>query len=400
MILPSTATHTVRYGFIGCGMMGQEHLRNIALLDGASVSCIFEPNDAMAAKSLALAPGARRVGSLADVVTSPDVDALVITSPNFRHAEQMHEIAALRMLPVLLEKPACTTLQDVRAMADLGLSYEAPIWVAMEYRYMPPVARLIEEAHSTHHTGPVTMLSIREHRFPFLVKVGDWNRFNRYTGGTLVEKCCHFFDLMRYVLQTEPTRIYASASVAHNHRDEHYPEGTPDILDNAYVIVDFANGQRALLELCMFAEGSRYQEEISVVGSRGKAECFVPGPGRFWPAHLGAPPVPKLVISPREPKGPHEIDLPVDPVALAAGDHNGSTLYQHQRFQAVVQGKGRVEVGLSDGLISVLMGLAAQESARTGQAIDLTQGDYALNLSSNRQTKHHASSWASALKKT
>lgn len=375
-----TRPHTpnVRYGIIGCGMMGQEHLRNIALLPGASVSCIFEPDDAMATSSLALAPGARRASSLADVVTAADVDCLLIASPNFRHAEQLREIAALRPLPVLLEKPACTSLGDVRELAELGRRYPSPIWVAMEYRYMPPVARLTEEVHNTTNTGPVTMLTIREHRFPFLVKVGDWNRFNRYTGGTLVEKCCHFFDLMRHMTRSEPVRVYASASVAHNHLDERYPEGTPDILDNAYVIVDFASGQRALLELCMFAEGARYQEEISVVGTVGKAECFVPGPGRFWPAHLGEPPVPKVIISPRHPKGPRELDVPVDPVALAAGDHNGSTFYQHQRFNAVVRGQGQVEVSLSDGLAAVVMGLAAQESARTGQAIDLTRGDFAL----------------------
>jgi myo-inositol 2-dehydrogenase/D-chiro-inositol 1-dehydrogenase len=154
--------------------------------------------------------------------------------------------------------------------------------------------------------------------------------------------------------------------------------GTPDILDNAYVVVDFASGQRALLELCMFAEGARYQEEISVVGPQGKVECFVPGPGRFWPEHLGEAPTPKLVISPREPKGPRELDVPVDAVALAAGDHNGSTLYQHQRFNAVVRGEGAIEVSLRDGLAAVVMGLAAQESARTGQAIDLSRGEYAL----------------------
>jgi predicted dehydrogenase len=376
--MATPTTRQVRYGIIGCGMMGQEHLRNIALLPGASVSGIFEPDDTMAAASLALAPGARRAASLAEVVTAADVDSLLIASPNFRHAEQLREIAALRPLPVLLEKPACTSLADVRDLAELGRRYQAPIWVAMEYRYMPPVARLADEVHSALNTGPVTMLTIREHRFPFLVKVGDWNRFNRYTGGTLVEKCCHFFDLMRHMTRSEPVRIYASASVAHNHLDERYAEGTPDILDNAYVVVDFAGGQRALLELCMFAEGARYQEEISAVGPKGKVECFVPGPGRFWPPHQGEPPVPRVVISPRAPKGPRELDVPVDPVALAAGDHNGSTLYQHQRFHAVVRGQGSVEVALADGLAAVLMGLAAQESARTGQAIDLTRGEFAL----------------------
>ncbi|MDP4299277.1 Gfo/Idh/MocA family protein [Leptothrix discophora] len=368
----------VRYGLIGSGMMGQEHLRNIALLPGVSVSRIYEPDDGMAQASLALAPGARRVGSLAEVVDSPEVDGLLVASPNFRHAEQLREIATRRPLPVLLEKPACTTLDNVRALASLQRSYPAPLWVAMEYRYMPPVARLIEAVHGQQVLGPLVMLAIREHRFPFLVKVGDWNRFNRYTGGTLVEKCCHFFDLMRHLVRSEPVRIYASASMAHNHRDERYPDGVPDILDNAFVTVDFAGGQRAVLDLCMFAEGSRYQEEISAVGPLGKVECFVPGPGRFWPAHLGAPPLPRLVLSPREPKGPRELEVPVDPVALAAGDHNGSTLEQHQRFVKAVRGQGGVEVGLRDGLAAVVMGLAAQASAQTGQAIDLRRGEHAL----------------------
>jgi predicted dehydrogenase len=369
---------TIRYGFIGCGMMGQEHLRNLTLVPGSAVSCIFEPDEAMAGRSLALAPGARRADTLEAVVTADDVDALVITSPNFRHAEQLQRIAALRALPVLLEKPACTDLAQVAALRSLARAYPAPVWVAMEYRYMPPIARLIQEIRDGQATGPLAMLSLREHRFPFLVKVGDWNRFNRYTGGTLVEKCCHFFDLMRLVAGCDPVRVYASSGAAHNHTDEHYPEGVPDILDHAYVVVDFANGLRALLELCMFAEGSRYQEEISAVGPRGKVECFVPGPQRFWPAHLGAPPTPRLVLSPRDPKGPLELEVPVDPEALAAGDHNGSTLVQHQRFRDAVLGQGRVEVSLDDGLDAVLMGLAAQESIRTGQALDLRTGPYAL----------------------
>ena len=74
-----------------------------------------------------------------------------------------------------------------------------------------------------------------------------------------------------------------------------------------------------MLELCMFAEGSRYQEEISAMGPKGKIECLVPGPGRFWPAHLGAPPVPKVIVSPRTPAGPVELDIPVDPALLTFG---------------------------------------------------------------------------------
>ena len=220
-------------------------------------------------------------------------------------------------------------------------------------------------------TGGPRMLTIREHRFPFLPKVGDWNRFNRNTGGTLVEKCCHFFDLMRHILGAEPLRIMASGGQEVNHLEERYDGETPDIWDVAYVIAEFEGGARAMLELCMFAEGSRYQEEISAVGPEGKIEAFVPGPGRFWPSHLGAAPVPQVIVSPRQPKGPQVLDIPVEPALLEAGDHNGSTFYQHARFNAVVRGQGQVEVTLRDGLRAVQMGLAAQDAAKTGAVVRL-----------------------------
>ena len=359
----------VRYGIIGCGMMGQEHIRNIALLDGCSVSAFFEPDAGMAAQAKALAPQAHAATSLADLLAREALDCLLIVSPNHCHVAQMQEIAATRPLPLLVEKPLFTDPQDAAALTAFRATYPAPIWVAMEYRYMPVISTFLDRAQA--ETGGIQQLSIREHRFPFLQKVGDWNRFNRYTGGTFVEKCCHFFDLMRLALGADPVRVMASGGQMVNHLDETYGGETPDILDAGFVLVDFDNGARAMLELCMFAEGSTYQEELSAVGPTGKVEAFVPGPGRFWPDHLGPAPVAKLVCSPRNPKGPVVHDIPVDPTLLDAGDHNGSTFYQHQKFGELVRGdRDAPEVSLNDGWAAVAMGIAAQESIRTGQAVD------------------------------
>lgn len=352
----------VSYGVIGCGMMGQEHLRNIALLGDAQVVSIFEPDPAMAALAQALAPGARIVASAAEVIADPRVDCLLIASPNHLHVAQLREIAATRALPVLVEKPLFTDPADAAGLRDLAAIYPAPIWVAMEYRYMPPVARFIAEAEAA--TGGIRMLTIREHRYPFLEKVGNWNRFNAQSGGTFVEKCCHFFDLMRLILKSEPVRIVASGGQALNHLDERYDGHTPDIWDHGYVLVDFASGAKAMLELCMFAEGSRYQEAITAVGAQGKIECLVPGPARFWPSDLGELPTAQVIVSPRHNPGPRLVEVPVDPALLAAGDHNGSTFYQHRRFADVVRGKGAVEVTLDDGWKAAAMGMAAQASAR------------------------------------
>ena len=86
----------------------------------------------------------------------------------------------------------------------------------------------------------------------------------------------------------------------------------------------------------------------------------------------------QLIVSPRQPAGPRVLDIPVDAQLLAAGDHNGSTFYQHQKFAAVLRGQGQVEVSLADGLAAVVIGLAAEHSARTSQVVDLTQGPWAL----------------------
>ncbi len=355
----------MKYGVVGCGMMGIEHIQNIALLEGADVTAVYDPVADLAQHAANIAGGAHICESLRDLVER--VDAVVIVSPNFVHVDQLMEIATIRHIPILCEKPLYTRAEGAPRIADFAQRYTAPVWVAMEYRYMPPVAALIEQVQAA--TGGINMLTIREHRFPFLPKIGNWNRFNRYTGGTLVEKCCHFFDLMRLIMGSEAVSVMASAGQSVNHTGESYMGEVPDIWDNGYVIVNFENGSRAMLELCMFAEGSRFQEEIHAVGREGKIECHVPGPGRFWPSDLGDPPTAELIISPRSPKGPRLVEIPVDPKLLAAGDHNGSTFYQHERFLRAATGAGPVEVTLDDGAKAVAIGLAAQESAATGQAV-------------------------------
>ena len=358
----------INYGIIGCGMMGHEHLRNIALLEGTNVSVIFEPNSGMAKSAATYEPNALLVSSLDELLQFPNLDCLVITSPNYCHVEQMLRIAEQNPLPLLVEKPLFTSAEDQQAVLKFSKTYPALVWVAMEYRYMPPIAAFSKKVDFV--TGGVKMLTIREHRFPFLKKVGNWNRFNEKTGGTFVEKCCHFFDLMRLIIKSEPTRVMATAGQDVNHLDETYNGQVPDILDNGYVLLDFKNGARAMLELCMFAEGAIYQEEISAVGPKGKLETKVPGPGRFWPKELGTPPVPLLIESPRFSKRQKVSKLEIDPTILDAGDHNGATFYQHKKFLNMVKGqKSTPEVSLGDGYSAVIMGMAAQESAATGRAV-------------------------------
>jgi predicted dehydrogenase len=364
----------LRYGLIGAGMMGREHIRNLALIPGSHLVAIADPSNEQVRLSIGeaekfLVQTPRGFADHRAMLGAGGLDAVVIASPNDTHIQVLEDLLTTgKPLGILVEKPVATTLADCDRLTTLAAGFRAPIWVAMEYRYMPPVAEL-RRAVTAGDIGTLRMFAIREHRFPFLEKVGDWNRFSARTGGTLVEKCCHFFDLMRLVVASEPVRVYASGAADVNHRDERYQGRVPDILDNALVIVDFANGCRASLDLCMFAEGSHFQEEIAATGDRAKIEALIPGPARFWPG--GAERESEIVFSPRDPKGPVRRKVHVDEHVLKAGDHHGSTYFQHLRFRAAMLDGGPVDVTLEDGIKAVRIGLAAEESARTGRAIPL-----------------------------
>jgi len=361
----------LRCGLLGAGMMGREHLKNLALMDDVSVVVVCDSNAEMLGKAHGLAPDAQFVSSVSALL-AVGIDALIIATPNFMHASHLLDILAVQNLPVLIEKPLVTNLEDISRLRAAMRAREAFVWVGMEYRYMPALTAFSNQMGAV---GAVKMLSIREHRYPFLQKVENWNRFNRYSGGTFVEKCCHFFDLMRLYLQADPIRVYASAAQDVNHLSERYNGEQPDIWDNGFVIVDFNNGTRGCLDLCMFAEGVKFEQEVSLVGDKARLDCRIPGPFQSAndPATLA-----EIVISPRSPAGPVTQMVEVPDHALHAGSHQGATFFQHQAFWQAIRASEAPGVSVDDGLMAVLIGLAAQASANSGQAVSIDAEHFRL----------------------
>lgn len=122
-----------------------------------------------------------------------DIDLLVIATPNHMHAPQLLRWAR-HPIAILCEKPVAISEKQVHALRSAAPSFRANIWVGMEYRFIPAIQKLIQLLPEV---GLVKNISIRENRYPFLDKVGQWNKDVDKSGDTLVEKCCHFFDLFR-----------------------------------------------------------------------------------------------------------------------------------------------------------------------------------------------------------
>ena len=355
----------VRYGLVGAGMMGIEHITNLAITPGAVVTALADPTRTSLDASLkSLGDKAGSVQSFDSVealATSGLCDAVIVASPNYTHRAVLEPVFDAG-LHILCEKPVATTIADAKWIVERAEASDKVFWTAMEYRYMPPAAEFIREIRDG-RIGRLQMLSIREHRFPFLEKVGDWNRFNRNTGGTMVEKCCHFFDLMRLITQSEAVRVYCSGAMDVNHLDERYDGQTPDIIDNSYTTVDFANGVRAMLDLSMFADGAENQEEIAAVGDKARLEVLIPEGAIVYSPRVGF----------RNAKQVERRMVHTDETALNAGSHHGSTFYEHQKFNAAVRGEGKVEVTARDGLMAVAIGTAAEISAREHRVVDMSE---------------------------
>ncbi len=349
----------IRYGVIGTGMMGLEHINNVNAIDGAHVVAISDPdpqsrkfgmNTARISEDMAFTDHR-------DLLAAGVCDAVVVVTPNNTHADIMEDILAHDEMHVMVEKPLGTNVDECRRILKAAEGHKGVVWMGLEYRYKPPIEALIHEVRSG-AVGNTRMIAIREHRFPFLPKVGDWNRFNRNTGGTLVEKCCHFFDLMTLIAESEPVRVFASGAQDVNHLDERYNGEVPDLLDNAYVIVEFENGIRALLDLCMFAEGSRNEQELAVTGDVGKVESFVP----------------EAVIRVGRRAERTVNEHPVDDGHVAFhGLHEGSSYLEHKDFVEAIRNGTPPKVTLEDGLLAVAVGQAAHISIDEGRPVMMTE---------------------------
>ena len=361
----------IRYGIIGCGSMGREHIENIKTLDGTEISAIADPEPSSREAALALLPGEPRVFQHhQELLAGKAFDALVISTPNFTHVDVLRD-ALGSDAHILIEKPLCTRVDDCLELVQRAKGRKPIVWVAQEYRYMPPVAEMLRMAHAG-AVGRVHQVAIREHREPFYPKVGDWNRFNANTGGTLVEKCCHYFNLMDLVLREKPVSVFASGGQRVNHLDESYAGNKPDILDSAYVIVEYPSGARAMLDLCMFAENSVDNEQVLVVGDEGKLESLLPsmtlryGRREDW----GTRKVWGQTTSSGKGVSVRRV---WDTGIKYMGNHFGASYVEHVKFAHAIRSGLAPEITLEEGLRAVATGVAAHRSIDAGRVVSMAE---------------------------
>tara|TARA_R100001377_G_scaffold73918_1_gene50088 strand:- start:741 stop:1973 length:1233 start_codon:yes stop_codon:yes gene_type:complete len=357
-----------KIAIIGTGTIGQEHMRVATLLGRAHVHGIYDlEQHSMDAAQVEYSSYSTRVlvryESLAQACEDPEVDALFICTPNFTHYEVL-KTAVCSGKPIFLEKPMATTLADAAAIVRIANSYSSFIQIGLQYRYKAQYVEAFHEALERASLGIVKTISMSEYRPPFLDKVKQWNKFNEYSGGTLVEKCCHYFDLINLMAQAAPQRVFASGGQAVNFLEFEHEGRRADIDDHAFVIIDYDNGVRASFTLNMFC--ADFVEEMVVTGERGRLLAT-----ERFDFHQQAPATASISLELGE-NGASRVSQLAYPRLIEQSGHHGATFFEHQAFFDQLEGNEADCATPLQGMWAMLVASAAQESMRSGQAIEIS----------------------------
>ena len=356
---------THRIAIIGLGTIGKEHMRVATLLDRAKVYGIYDPQerslDVAETEFAKISPDKLvRYPDLDSACNDPQVDAYFICTPNYTHYEVLCTVIKTGK-PIFVEKPMATTVGDAAKMVEMVNGYSSFIQIGLQYRYKRQYVEAYHEALTRKSLGDIKTISMSEHRPPFLDKVGQWNKFSELSGGTLVEKCCHYFDLINLMAESEAIRVFASGGQAITFTDFEKDGRSSDVDDHAFVIIEYKNGIRANFTLNMFCP--EFEEEMIVVGDKGRLVARE----KFY-YHQQKPSTGTIEIELGE-EGPSKISEITYPKLIEESGHHGSTFYEHQKFMDQLEGKPADCATAEQGLWAVIVGCAAQQSITTGEPV-------------------------------
>jgi len=384
---------------------------------------------------------------LARVVSDERIDRVIVTSPDATHAG--HIVAALDAgADVIVEKPLTTTPDGVRAIAKAVDRTGRSVTTTFNYRYAPRNSAL-RQVIADGRVGRVTSV-----HFEWVLDTAHgadyfrrWHRDKSVSGGLLIHKASHHFDLVNWWIADVPARVFASGGLrfygADNARErglgERPERGSVDspltdafsldlradpqlnglyleqerfdgyrrdrdvfdagitIEDNLSLVVDYDSGASMSYSLNAHSPWEGYR--VSVNGTEGRAELEVVERGSVLLDTDGRVAVDpsanpdRVAADAARPVGErltlqrHFAGAEDVPIPEGEGGHGGGdAILLHD----LLEGGGPDPLGRAatwrDGVRAVAVGLAGNRSLETGQAVRI--GDLDLGVDLRRVDPH------------
>ena len=261
----------LRIGFIGVGAMGLSHLRSMHVGCGehAEAVAICATNPDRIKQALEVAPQAKVFAKESELIHS-SLDTVFVSSPNFTHVQLALEVLQAGK-DLFLEKPCGITRAECDALLAAAEKTDRIVMIGHELRYSPYFQK-IKQLVDAGEIGQPRMVWCREFRGPFQKKSQAWIQDDRHSGGALVDKNCHHFDLMNWWAGARPKSVSAFGGCAVNR----VIDGPHQVHDHATVSFEYDNGALGTLQLCMFARDFPGEDlELGIIGDAGMLQTRI-----------------------------------------------------------------------------------------------------------------------------
>ncbi|MFJ4713675.1 Gfo/Idh/MocA family protein [Streptomyces sp. NPDC088785] len=324
-------------GLIGAGGIARTHLPAWTAL-GARVTILSTDGNARPLADRYRESGVTAVDSLPELLDRSTV--VDLCTPTFTHQElALAAIAAGRH--VVCEKPLALSVAGARAMADAAEAAGVLLLPAHVVRYFPAYTALASAVAAGRVGAPAVLRLTRSGRFPVWA---PWFADPALSGGILVDQMIHDLDLAR-LLAGDVVRVHAQVR---GRQAADPPEGA---VTTGTAVLTHASGALSHVLGVWGPPDLPFRTTFRVAGPDGILEHDSATPTGF-----------RVLAQGRRPVGE---GIPGSPMT------ESPYLTELREFAAAVTGGPAPRVSARDGVEAVRIAVAAAESARTGDPVEL-----------------------------
>ena len=394
-------------GHRGTGMWGSELLAECGQWVEIVALCDINPLRLEAAARL-IGVDVPRYTDYAAMLAEIRPDTVIVCSVDAQHDD--HIVAALEAgCDVVTEKPMTITAAKTRRVLEAEARTGRRVDVAFNYRYSP-TNRKIKELLLADAIGEVASVDFHwyldtQHGADYFRR---WHAFFASSGGLFVHKATHHFDLLNWHLAAEPVEVFAQAELRHYGRkgpfrgprcakcqyadvcDYHVDINSDPRLEALYEGPSAADGY--VRDACVFREEIDIPDTMSAaihydngVQVSYSLNTFMPIEGHHlaFNGRGGRIELRQYERQPWETPDHDEILLirnfgPVERIIVPheqGGHFGGDPVLHRMLFKPGMADPLNQRASAREGALSVLCGIAANESVRQGRSVRLAEFD-------------------------
>lgn len=271
----------VRVAIVGAGGISAYHAAALQKTPGAELAAVCDVDEARAAGFAAAHGVSKALTDYEELVDLPEIDAVVITAPNYLHAPIA--LAALRAgKHVLCEKPMATTAEDAAAMVEAAQKSGRVFMMAYNRRFSGE-AQLLKQYVDAGDLGRIYAVRAGWVRRVGIPGWGSWfRRRDQAGGGPLIDLGVHMLDLAMWMLGFPKVVSVSGATYAEFGPTGRGYWGTPapgsvcDVEDLALAMIRLEGGATIMLETSWASFTEKESSYLTLLGTKAGADLDPP----------------------------------------------------------------------------------------------------------------------------